>query len=72
MNYCMKCQSLYNTPGTCNCYAALPFPRYPQPSLPVPGTGDPWPPIRWTGGCPACAQSGVCGCYRPERGSPTC
>jgi hypothetical protein len=22
MNYCMKCESMYHKPGTCNCFAA--------------------------------------------------
>lgn len=36
MNYCYKCQSLYEKPGTCNCFAqpaVLPNPQQ-SPSIP--------------------------------------
>lgn len=26
MNHCRRCQSDYEKPGTCNCYAAVPLP----------------------------------------------
>jgi hypothetical protein len=25
MNYCTVCKSFYDRPGTCNCYAAVPY-----------------------------------------------
>ena len=53
MNYCRKCQSDYEKPGTCNCFAAEPprdmtqshrgYPAYPpyvwiwRPEVKVPG-----------------------------------
>lgn len=49
MNFCTKCQSIYQQPGTCNCYAASrplvpvqPLPLTPQP---LPYIGDPPPPM---------------------------
>lgn len=57
MNYCIKCQSIYAQPGTCNCYAekSLPqrdisplpyspptFPFYPWGPNAVPYIGTPY------------------------------
>ena len=47
MNFCMKCQSLYAQPGTCNCYAQIakpialpaPLPYYPPVTYPSPWWG---------------------------------
>ena len=63
MNYCTKCASLYQTPGTCNCYAqaqpVVPFtlpiyPTYPLPTYPAPyqpyRTGD-FPPFGYPTWC---------------------
>lgn len=42
MNFCTKCASYYQTPGTCNCYAATQpyrvqpwYPTYPYPYTPT-------------------------------------
>lgn len=46
MNHCRRCDSDYNTPGTCNCYAPL-LPSSPLPiSIPSPTltpNPSPWP-----------------------------
>jgi hypothetical protein len=60
MNYCRKCQSDYEKPGTCNCFAPaaaaapLPWTITPQPYYP------PWPqyPQIWWGSCPTITTSG--------------
>jgi len=61
MNYCHKCQSHYEKPGTCNCFAEKPAeqpaPVYvPYPVYPIypyyPGTAPVWEPYRitwWSG-----------------------
>lgn len=36
MNYCTECKSLYEKPGTCNCYATVAKPVQPQPAPYVP------------------------------------
>lgn len=53
MNYCTKCSSYYQTPGTCNCFAATQpirvtpwYPTYPYPTW-VPYTPT-TPTITWT------------------------
>jgi hypothetical protein len=34
MNFCTECKSLYEKPGTCNCYATVAKPVQPQPVAP--------------------------------------
>jgi len=48
MNFCTKCESYYQQPGTCNCFAAVkpflwPFEVNPTPTVPGDYTGDPPP-----------------------------
>lgn len=57
MNYCHRCQSSYDRPGTCNCYAPTPAPAHQTirpyvPDLNTTGT------IQWTPG-----QCAICGKY---------
>lgn len=50
MNYCRKCQSDYDRPGTCNCFASPTAAPSPQPWVPVPGTTTipvPYTPPAW-------------------------
>lgn len=45
MNYCTKCESFYQKPGTCNCFAGTqgqPAIRIVPPHDPN-STGHPWP-----------------------------
>lgn len=63
MNYCHKCQSHYEKPGTCNCFAEkppeqpapvyVPYPYYPvYPIYPAPWPAYPYEPFRitwWSG-----------------------
>ena len=56
MNYCRKCQSDYDQPGTCNCFAPLsvtvtpyipvtvPFVPYSPPTFPTYPSAVPWNP----------------------------
>ena len=47
MNYCTKCQSLYEKPGTCNCYAVGGVRvTYPTSPYQLDTTAAPW--------CPNC------------------
>lgn len=41
MNYCTKCSSYYENPGTCNCYATPVIAQPYTPSVPI----YPWYPI---------------------------
>lgn len=60
MNFCTKCESYYQSPGTCNCFAVSqprpwpfePAPTIAPPTVPGDGTGDapPRPPYQITGG----------------------
>jgi hypothetical protein len=45
MNYCTKCESMYQKPGTCNCFAATQpaITITPQPYDPN-STAQPWSP----------------------------
>ena len=45
-------------------YSPDPWIPITPPGTTVPGVG--WPYIVTMGGCPACANSGICNCYRPQ------
>ena len=65
MNYCTKCESYYQKPGSCNCYVPLPgmvvFPISPYVHE---STAAPW--------CPQCGGSHVGPCpYRTTCSSVT-
>ena len=45
MNFCTKCASYYQTPGTCNCFAQA----QPAVTQPIPFGPYPWNPPMWTG-----------------------
>lgn len=61
MNFCLRCQSLYAQPGTCNCFATTAPSIQPQPAVqPLPYVyptitpsypgwpGNPWQPaVTW-------------------------
>lgn len=61
MNYCHKCQSHYEKPGTCNCFAEKPAPQPVAPIVPwypaypwypwYPGTAPVYEPYRITWWC---------------------
>ena len=60
MNYCRKCQSDYEKPGTCNCYAGtqpmkpvqpfFPYSPWERPIYPSP-TVKPWSPYEYDTTC---------------------
>jgi hypothetical protein len=55
MNHCRKCQSDYEKPGTCNCFAPAPQVVYPQtPNIDVTGTVVWTHPVWPRCSCPAC------------------
>lgn len=60
----------------CDHDASTVVPRLPlrrgttTPWMPQPATIDEY--TRLIGGCEACRESGICGCYRPDRDSVTC
>jgi len=60
MNYCLKCHSIYEKAGTCNCYASTQWPVV-VPIQPVFPLGD-------TTACPKC---GSCGGYHVPGHCPT-
>lgn len=53
---------------TCSHGAVAQWPIITIPLYPDPLAGPTPSPTSPSGGCPACAVSGVCMCYRPERG----
>lgn len=59
MNFCTKCASYYQQPGTCNCYTVVPRPVPPLPVTPGTGTPFPRPPYEITCGSHSGVPSGV-------------
>lgn len=52
MNFCTKCASYYQTPGTCNCFAppkveVAPYVPNPWPNVPSPWIQPTTTPIPW-------------------------